>query len=66
MMSFADSVSAFTATDVPELVAGFIFGLTTHNDLEEILACGADLSSIGKEIELGIADIKEGGWDEDV
>lgn len=51
---------------IPDFIAGFMFGMTGDNNLTEIEACYAGGETLAQEIELGIADIKKGGWDEDV
>ena len=49
-----------------DFVAGFVYGMTGDNQLTEIEACfqGGDL--MYQEIDTGIADIKKGGWNNDV
>lgn len=54
------------AMAIPDLVAGLVFGLTGDNNLTEIEACFQGGELMETEIKTGIADIKQGGWDEDV
>jgi len=49
-----------------DLVAGFVFGMTADNHLTEIETCFTGGELMFHEIESGIADIKKGGWTEDV
>ena len=55
-----------TAMAIPDFVAGFVFGMTGNNDLEEIETCYQGGELMEQEIELGIADIKKGGTDNDI
>lgn len=48
-----------------DFVAGFMYGMTTDNKLTEIEACYAGGPLMFDEIEAGIADIKQGGWNND-
>lgn len=53
-----------------DFVAGFVYGMTTDNNLSEIEACFTNSEQTAmlmyNEVESGIADIKHGGWDHDV
>eukprot|EP00352_Strombidinopsis_acuminata_P009243 CAMPEP_0176376836 /NCGR_PEP_ID=MMETSP0126-20121128/28465_1 /TAXON_ID=141414 ORGANISM="Strombidinopsis acuminatum, Strain SPMC142" /NCGR_SAMPLE_ID=MMETSP0126 /ASSEMBLY_ACC=CAM_ASM_000229 /LENGTH=175 /DNA_ID=CAMNT_0017738429 /DNA_START=13 /DNA_END=540 /DNA_ORIENTATION=+ len=51
--NFADSYgrTAFQAKAIPEVLAGLVYGITHHDDLEEIQACMGDSSAIYKDIE---------------
>ena len=49
-----------------DFVAGFVFGMTADNHLTEVEACFTGGELMFHEIETGIADIKVGGWNEDV
>ena len=49
-----------------DFLAGFMYGMTTVNNLTEIEACYAGGDLMYNEIDAGIADIKVGGWNEDV
>lgn len=49
-----------------DFVAGFMYGMTGDNQLTEIEACFQGGELMYNEIEAGIADIKKGGWNEDV
>ena len=49
-----------------DFVAGLVFGLTADNHLTEIETCFTGGELMYHEIEAGIADIKKGGWNEDV
>ena len=46
--------------------AGLVFGLTADNHLTEIEACFTGGELMFHEVRTGIADIKKGGWDNDV
>ena len=50
----------------PEFIAGFVYGMTGDNHLTEIEACATGGELMFSEIETGIADIKKGGWDNDL
>jgi hypothetical protein len=52
-----------TALAIPDFVAGFVYGLTGDNNLEEIEACYQGGEVMATEIEAGIADIKVGNTD---
>jgi hypothetical protein len=54
------------ALAIPDFVAGFVYGLTGDNNLEEIEACYQGGEVMATEIEAGIADIKIGGTDHDI
>ena len=47
----------------PDLVAGFMYGMTQENKLLEIEACYKGTESMVPEVEFAIAAFKEGGWD---
>ena len=49
-----------------DFVAGFMYGMTTDNQLTEIEACYAGGELMYEEIDRAVADIKHGGWDYDV
>lgn len=53
-----------------DFVAGFVYGMTTDNDLTALEACFTTEEQSAmlmySEIEAGIADIHVGGWDHDV
>ena len=49
-----------------DFVAGFVFGMTADNHLTEVEQCFTGGELMYHEIEAGIADIKKGGWNEDV
>lgn len=49
-----------------DFVAGFMFGMTADNNLTEIENCFTGGELMFHEIETGVADIKKGGWDEDI
>ena len=51
---------------IPDFIAGFVFGMTGNNDLEEIESCYQGGQLMASEIETGIADIKKGGTDNDI
>ena len=51
---------------VPDFIAGFVYGMTGDNNLTEIEACAQEVPFMASEIETGIADIKSGGWNNDV
>jgi len=53
-------------TGAADFVAGFVFGMTADNHLTEIETCFTGGELMYHEIEAGIADIKKGGWNEDV
>ena len=55
-----------TAMAIPDFIAGFMFEMTGNNDLEEIEKCYQGGTLMASEIELGIADIKKGGVDNDI
>ena len=50
----------------PEFIAGFVYGMTGDNHLTEIEACATGGELMFSEIETGVADIKKGGWDNDI
>ena len=49
-----------------DFVAGFLYAMTGENNLTEVEACFQGGPLMIGEIEAGIADIKKGGWDNDV
>lgn len=49
-----------------DFVAGFVFGMTADNHLTEVEECFTGGELMFHEIDAGIADIKKGGWNEDV
>ena len=49
-----------------DFVAGFVFGMTADNHLTEVETCFTGGELMYHEVETGIADIKTGGWNEDV
>ena len=51
---------------IPDFLAGFVYGMTGDNNLTEIEACYQGGEFLYSEIETGIADIKKGGWNNDV
>ena len=55
-----------SALAIPDFVAGFVYGLTGDNNLQEIEACYQGGEVMATEIEAGIADIKIGGTDHDI
>ena len=48
-----------------DFVAGFLYGMTGDNHLSEIEACYTGGELMVSEIETGISDIKQGGWNFD-
>ena len=67
MLANVDNGKVMGAAD---FVAGFVYGMTTDNDLTYIEACFTNSEQTGmlmyNEIEAGIADIHVGGWDHDL
>lgn len=55
-----------TITAGADFVAGFVYGMTGDNNLTEIEACYQGGPLLFSEVEAGIADIKKGGWNNDV
>ena len=55
-----------TAMAIPDFVAGFVYGMTGNNNLDEIQKCYQGGEPMVDEIETGIADIKKGGLDNDI
>jgi len=55
-----------SAMAIPDFLAGFIYGMTNDNQLEEIEACATGFEIMYPEIQTGIDDIKAGGWNYDV
>ena len=53
-------------TGAADFVAGFVFGMTADNHLTEVETCFTGGELLYHEVETGIADIKTGGWNEDV
>ena len=51
---------------IPDFIAGFVYGMTGDNKLTEIEACFQGFEIMQPEIELGIADLKKGGWNNDI
>ena len=62
-MLAAENISVMAGAD---FVAGFVYGMTGDNHLTEIEACFTGGELMVSEIETGVADIKKGGWDNDV
>ena len=60
------SAENFSIAAVPELVAGFVFGMTADNKLSEIEACMTNGELMVTEIKKGIADFKRGGMKADI
>ena len=54
------------ATAGADFVAGFMYGMTGQNHLAEIEACWNGGELMYAEVAAGVADIKKGGWDNDV
>ena len=48
---------------VPDLIAGFMYGMTKVNNLKEIEACYNNSHDLEPEIKFAIAAFEEGGWD---
>lgn len=48
----------FSVTSVPEFVAGFVYGMTGDNHLDEIQTCISGGEILATEIESAITDIK--------
>ena len=67
MLANVDNSAVMAAAD---FVAGFVYGMTTDNNLTALEACFQAESQTGEimysEIEAGIADIKIGGTDHDL
>ena len=59
-------VTNFSIMAAADFVGGFMFGMTGDNHLVEIESCFTGGELMYHEIETGIADIKRGGWDNDV
>ena len=53
-------------TGAADFVAGFVFGMTADNHLTEVETCFTGGELLYHEVKTGIADIKTGGWNEDV
>ena len=51
---------------IPDFVAGFVFGMTAENHLTEVEDCFTGGELMASEIKSGIADIKKGGWENDL
>ena len=49
-----------------EFAAGFVFGMTAYNHLIEIENCFTGSELMFHEIDAGIADIRAGGWENDI
>ena len=54
------TASALEPMAIPDWVAGFIFGLTGDNNLEEIETCYTGGQGIVDDAEAALADIKDG------
>ena len=57
---------ALPLISVPEILAGFIYGMTTVNHLEEIEHCYQTGGMIEQEVEAAISSFEKGGWNADV
>ena len=55
-----------TAMAIPDFVAGFVYGMTGDNNLDEIQKCFQGGELVAEEVEIGISDIKKGGVDNDI
>lgn len=53
----------FSAMEIPDLIAGLMYGLTTENHLLEIESCYEGGVSIDQYVKDGIADLHKGGAD---
>jgi hypothetical protein len=58
------SVANISVTGAPKFIAGFVYGMTGENHLEEIETCyqGGDL--MFEEIEFAISKVTGDGWDD--
>lgn len=54
------SAAEIDAMAIPDFIAGFIFGLTGDNHLEEIETCYQGSTAIVDDVKIAIGDIKSG------
>jgi len=59
----AEEAENFEVVSVPEFVAGFMYGMTGDNHLEEIEACFQGSEEMYNEIDTAIKDFELAGWD---
>ena len=60
------SPEQFSPVAIPQFIGGFMHGMVQDNNLTEIMSCAQGWEIMGPEIQKGIDDIKQGGWNYDV
>ena len=61
-----NGIANFDAMAIPDVLAGFIYGMTGDNDLTELEACYQGSVEINTMLQLAIDDLKKGGTDNDI